>query len=157
MTLFAWFMVWIDQRLWPEVMPSGHWGQWAKVLFAIGLFDAGFLGALCISLATSWALGEVFGWAHSLNNRVREAPWFYAFYFFSLISAGIVVLIVYVVLLMSDVAIGEAVNFAGLGGGDIRDRGINVQRLIPDDREFDPVTGLAQMSAVPVNVYPAGR
>jgi NRAMP (natural resistance-associated macrophage protein)-like metal ion transporter len=60
---------------------------------AIGLFDAGFLGAICISLASSWAFGEVFGWAHSLNNRIREAPWFYAAYFFTLITAGIVVLI----------------------------------------------------------------
>ncbi len=62
-------------------------------LIAIGLFDAGFLGAICISLASSWAFGEVFGWAHSLNLRVREAPWFYACYFFALIMAGGVVLI----------------------------------------------------------------
>jgi Mn2+/Fe2+ NRAMP family transporter len=34
---------------------------------AIGLADAGFLGAICISLSSSWAFGEVFGWAHSLN------------------------------------------------------------------------------------------
>lgn len=62
-------------------------------LIAIGLFDAGFLGAICISLASSWAFGEIFGWAHSLNNRVREAPWFYAYYFFDLTLAGAVVLI----------------------------------------------------------------
>jgi Mn2+/Fe2+ NRAMP family transporter len=60
---------------------------------AIGLFDAGFLGAICISLASSWAFGEVFGWAHSLNHKVKEAPWFYICYFFTLLSAGIVVLI----------------------------------------------------------------
>jgi Mn2+/Fe2+ NRAMP family transporter len=60
---------------------------------AIGLFDAGFLGAICISLASSWAFGEVFGWAHSLNNRVKEAPWFYAYYFFGILLAGTVVLI----------------------------------------------------------------
>jgi len=59
------------------------------VLFAIGLFDAGLLGALCISLATSWALGEVFGWAHSLNRGVREAPWFYVAYVLMLMSAGV--------------------------------------------------------------------
>ena len=62
-------------------------------LLAIGLFDAGFLGAICISLASSWAFGEVFGWAHSLNLKIREAPWFYASYFFAVITAGIVVLI----------------------------------------------------------------
>jgi Mn2+/Fe2+ NRAMP family transporter len=60
---------------------------------AIGLFDAGFLGAICISLASSWAFGEVFGWAHSLNNKVKEAPWFYAYYFFGILLAGTVVLI----------------------------------------------------------------
>ena len=60
------------------------------LLFAIGLFDAGLLGALCISLSTSWAVGEVFGWAHSLNKSVREAPWFYAVYLAMLMSAGVV-------------------------------------------------------------------
>jgi len=62
-------------------------------LMAIGLFNAGLLGAICISLASSWAFGEVFGWAHSLNEKVKEAPWFYIFYFLLLISAGVVVLI----------------------------------------------------------------
>ena len=66
---------------------------WLGTFIAIGLFDAGFLGAICISLASSWAFGEVFGWAHSLNLKIREAPWFYACYFFALISAGAVVLI----------------------------------------------------------------
>ena len=74
----------------PEVMPNENWGQWARTLFAIGLFDAGLLGALCISLSTSWALGEVFGWAHSLNKSVREAPWFYFAYVAMLLSAGVV-------------------------------------------------------------------
>jgi NRAMP (natural resistance-associated macrophage protein)-like metal ion transporter len=77
----------------PAVMPNAHFGEWARTLFAIGLFDAGLLGALCISLATSWALGEVFGWAHSLNRGVRQAPWFYVAYVVMLMSAGVVSLI----------------------------------------------------------------
>ncbi len=77
----------------PKVMSNEHWGKWAKTLFAIGLFDAGLLGALCISLSTSWAVGEIFGWAHSLNKSVREAPWFYAAYLIMLLSAGVVPLI----------------------------------------------------------------
>lgn len=72
------------------LMPINHY---AGAFMAIGLFDAGFLGAICISLSSSWAVGEVFGWAHSLNHKVREAPWFYGFYFFSLLSAGGLVLI----------------------------------------------------------------
>lgn len=67
--------------------------QWVGTFVAIGLFDAGLLGAICISLASSWAFGEVFGWAHSLNHKVREAPWFYAYYVFTLILAGTVVMI----------------------------------------------------------------
>ncbi|MHB1688121.1 MAG: Nramp family divalent metal transporter [Ignavibacteriaceae bacterium] len=74
------------------LLPHGQ-GELARRLFAIGLFDAGFLGALCISLSTSWAVGEVFGWAHSLNKSVKDAPWFYVVYLFTLVTAGLVVLI----------------------------------------------------------------
>jgi hypothetical protein len=65
------------------------WGAF----MAIGLFDAGLLGALCISLASSWAWGEVFGFAHSLNRKVKDAPWFYVVYLLLLAGAGMVVLI----------------------------------------------------------------
>ncbi len=71
----------------------GGYGVLARKLFAIGLFDAGFLGALCISLSTSWAVGEVFGWAHSLNKSVKEAPWFYVVHVAMLLGAGAIVLI----------------------------------------------------------------
>ncbi|MBF0552305.1 MAG: divalent metal cation transporter, partial [Deltaproteobacteria bacterium] len=67
--------------------------RYVGTFMAIGLFDAGLLGAICISLASSWAFGEVFGWAHSLNHKIKEAPWFYANYFFTLVTAGAVVLI----------------------------------------------------------------
>jgi Mn2+/Fe2+ NRAMP family transporter len=68
-----------------QIMPMN---KYVGMIIAIGLFDAGFLGAICISLASSWAFGEVFGWAHSLNNKIREAPWFYALYALMLGSAG---------------------------------------------------------------------
>ncbi len=74
------------------LLPHGQ-GELARKLFAIGLFDAGFLGAICISLSSSWAIGEVFGWAHSLNKSVRDAPWFYLAYLLTLATAGAVVLI----------------------------------------------------------------
>jgi NRAMP (natural resistance-associated macrophage protein)-like metal ion transporter len=74
------------------LLPAGQ-GELARKLFAIGLFDAGFLGALCISLATSWSVGEVFGWAHSLNKSVKDAPWFYVIYLLILLTSGAVVLI----------------------------------------------------------------
>jgi len=67
--------------------------KYVGAFMAIGLFDAGILGAIAISLASSWALGEVFGWAHSLNNKVTQAPWFYLFRLIILVAAGVVVLI----------------------------------------------------------------
>jgi Mn2+/Fe2+ NRAMP family transporter len=74
------------------LLPIGQ-GELARRLFAIGLFDAGFLGALCVSLSSSWAVGEVFGWAHSLNFKVKDAPWFYVVYLIMLLTSGAVVLI----------------------------------------------------------------
>lgn len=73
------------------MMTQQHY--YAGTFLAIGLFNAGLLGAICISLASSWAFGEIFGWAHSLNNNIKEAPWFYVCYFLTLVSAGTVVLI----------------------------------------------------------------
>ena len=73
-----------------QIMPIN---QYIGAIIAVGLFDAGFLGAVCISLASSWALGEVFGWSHSLNQKVGQAPWFYMFRFVVLCIAGIIVLI----------------------------------------------------------------
>ena len=73
-----------------HLMKTNHY---VGIFMAIGLFDAGLLGAICISLASSWAFGEIFGWAHSLNTKIKEAPWFYTSYFFTLITAGLVVLI----------------------------------------------------------------
>ena len=67
--------------------------RYVGTFMAVGLFDAGLLGAICISLASSWAFGEIFGWAHSLNQNIKQAPWFYASYFFTLITSVLVVLI----------------------------------------------------------------
>jgi len=68
-------------------------GRLAGVLFAVGLFNAGLLGAICLSLSSSWAIGEISGWAHSLNKKVREAPWFYVSFALMLLTSGGVVLI----------------------------------------------------------------
>jgi len=67
--------------------------RYVAVAIAIGLFDAGLLGAICISLASSWAWGEVFGWPHSLNHNFKAAPGFYVFRLFILIVAATIVLI----------------------------------------------------------------
>ncbi|WP_084182640.1 NRAMP family divalent metal transporter [Alicyclobacillus vulcanalis] len=68
----------------------GHLGA---ALFGIGLFDAGFLAAITVSLSSSWSIAELLGWSKSLNDSVREAPKFYAIYAGSLVVAAIVILI----------------------------------------------------------------
>lgn len=62
-------------------------------ILAIGLFDAGLLGAIAVSLASSWAVGEVFGWSHSLNDRIGQARWFNVFRLMVMGVAGAIVLI----------------------------------------------------------------
>jgi Mn2+/Fe2+ NRAMP family transporter len=66
---------------------------WVGTILAIGLFDAGLIGALSVSLASSWAVGEVFGWSHSLNDRLGQAKWFNVFRLGIMLIAGSIVLI----------------------------------------------------------------
>jgi Mn2+/Fe2+ NRAMP family transporter len=67
--------------------------RYVGIIVAVGLFDAGLLGAICISLASAWAWGEVFGWPHSLNHPFKAAPGFYVFRLLILAGAALIVLI----------------------------------------------------------------
>jgi NRAMP (natural resistance-associated macrophage protein)-like metal ion transporter len=68
-------------------------GNDAGTLYAIVLLNASIIGAAAVSLATSYALGDVFGMRHSLHRRVAEAKAFYGS-FFALIAlaAGFVLI-----------------------------------------------------------------
>ncbi len=68
-------------------------GIWGERLFALGLFEAGFVAASTISLSSAWAFGEIYRWPHSLNSRLKEAPGFYLIYSLGLIAAAALVLI----------------------------------------------------------------
>ncbi len=68
-------------------------GRVGAFLFGIGLFDAGFLASITVSLSSSWSIAELFGWSKSLNDRVRQAPRFYAIYAGSLVIAALAILI----------------------------------------------------------------
>jgi Mn2+/Fe2+ NRAMP family transporter len=68
-------------------------GHHAGGLFAILLLDASLIGAAAITLATSYALGDLAGARHSLHRSLREAPLFYSLYALFLAVAGTVVLI----------------------------------------------------------------
>ena len=68
-------------------------GHHAGALFAVLLLDASLIGAAAITLASSYALGDMAGARHSLDRSVSEAPLFYGLYAFFLAAAAAVVLI----------------------------------------------------------------
>jgi NRAMP (natural resistance-associated macrophage protein)-like metal ion transporter len=68
-------------------------GHAAGTLFAIVLLNASIIGAASVTLATSYAFGDVFGAHHSLHRKFREAKFFYAsFSAMVLLAAGIVLI-----------------------------------------------------------------
>jgi Mn2+/Fe2+ NRAMP family transporter len=63
------------------------------VMFAIVLMDASIIGAAAVTLATSYAFGDVFNLRHSLHRGFAEAKKFYASYsLMVLVAAGIVLI-----------------------------------------------------------------
>jgi Mn2+/Fe2+ NRAMP family transporter len=71
-------------------------GQHSAVLgsfFAIVLMDASIIGAAAVTLATSYAFGDVFGLKHSLHRGFADAKQFYFSYTAMVVLAAAVVLI----------------------------------------------------------------
>jgi Mn2+/Fe2+ NRAMP family transporter len=68
-------------------------GHWPALLFGLGLFNAGLLAAITISLSSSWSVAEAFGWSKSLNDKIADAPKFYAVYIGSVVAAAAAFLI----------------------------------------------------------------
>ena len=59
---------------------SNHIGPAVGAIFALLLFDASIVGGSAVTLATSYAFGDVFGIHHSLHRGIREAKFFYGTY-----------------------------------------------------------------------------
>ncbi len=71
-------------------------GQHSNVLgsiFAIVLMDASIIGAAAVTLATSYAFGDVFGLKHSLHRGFADAKQFYLSYTAMVVFAAAIVLI----------------------------------------------------------------
>ena len=62
-------------------------------LFAIVLMDASIIGAAAVTLATSYAFGDVFGLKHSLHRGFADAKQFYLSYTAMVVLAAAIVLI----------------------------------------------------------------
>ena len=70
-----------------------HVSSVAGALFAVVLFDASIVGASAVTLATSYAFGDIFGLRHSLHRGLREAKLFYSSYSALVAVAAAIVLI----------------------------------------------------------------
>jgi NRAMP (natural resistance-associated macrophage protein)-like metal ion transporter len=62
-------------------------------LFAIVLLDASIIGAAAVTLATSYAFGDVFGLRHSLHRGFADAKQFYLSYTAMVALSAVIVLI----------------------------------------------------------------
>lgn len=65
-------------------------GSWAGGLYAIVLIDGSLLGAGAVGLASSYAVGDVFGTRHSLHRRWGRARAFYFTYALTVVAAAAV-------------------------------------------------------------------
>jgi Mn2+/Fe2+ NRAMP family transporter len=65
-------------------------GQYAQILFAVGLFGASMLAAAILPLSTAYSLSEAFGFEKGISNSFREAPIFMSI-FTGLILFGAVI------------------------------------------------------------------
>ena len=68
-------------------------GRAAGALFAVILLNASIIGAASVTLATSYAFGDVFGAHHSLHRSWRDAKFFYgAFSGMVVLAAGLIII-----------------------------------------------------------------
>ena len=70
-----------------------HVSPLAGTLFAIALLDASLLGAAAVTLASSYAVGDYFGFKHSLHRGWRDASTFHGTYAAFIALAAMIVLI----------------------------------------------------------------
>ena len=68
-------------------------GEYAQMLFAIGLVSASFLAACVLPLTSAFVICEAFGWEAGVEFGFKEAPAFKSILTFIIIFAAVVVLI----------------------------------------------------------------
>lgn len=68
-------------------------GHATGAIYAIVLLNASIIGAASVTLATSYAFGDVFGARHSLHRSWREAKFFYGTFTAMVILAAVIVII----------------------------------------------------------------
>jgi Mn2+/Fe2+ NRAMP family transporter len=68
-------------------------GDYASLLFALGLLNASVFSAAVLPLSTAYVVCEAFGWEMGVNRSFREAPIFFSVYTALIVlGAGIILL-----------------------------------------------------------------
>ncbi len=84
-------------------------GEFAGILFGVGLFIAGTLGCIIVSLSTAYAFSEFFGYSGSLDENFRKSRLFYTMLLIQL-AIGTLIVMSPNVSLFSITLIGNFIN-----------------------------------------------
>ncbi len=68
-------------------------GDYAYILFAVGLFNASLFAASILPLSTAYTVCEGLGFESGVGMKFSEAPFFYWLYTFLIVAGGAVILI----------------------------------------------------------------
>jgi Mn2+/Fe2+ NRAMP family transporter len=68
-------------------------GQYASVLFGLGLLNASVFSAAILPLSTAYVVCEAFGWEAGINNELREAPVFFGIYTALIVLGALIILL----------------------------------------------------------------
>ena len=68
-------------------------GQYAYILFAVGLFNASLFAASILPLSTAYTVCEGLGFESGVDKKFSEAPFFYWLYTLLIVAGGAVLLI----------------------------------------------------------------
>jgi Mn2+/Fe2+ NRAMP family transporter len=69
-------------------------GSYAFILFAFGLFNAGFFAASVLPLSTAYVVCEGLGVESGVDKRLHEAPFFYGLYTLLIVGGGAAVMLI---------------------------------------------------------------
>lgn len=68
-------------------------GEWASVIFALGILNAGLFTATVLPLSTSYVICEALGFEAAVDRKFSEAPVFFSLFGVGLIAGAAMVLI----------------------------------------------------------------
>jgi NRAMP (natural resistance-associated macrophage protein)-like metal ion transporter len=68
-------------------------GEWASVIFALGILNAGLFTATVLPLSTSYIVCEAFGFEAAVDRKFSEAPVFFTLFGIGLIAGAAMVLV----------------------------------------------------------------